>query len=172
MFIQIIQFFFTHIFIEISSIYFYHKYCIYYCKYICYLFYQMLYEILAWSKKRSSLYHGNTIVTVSELTDCEISSKPYHTQSDSEFNPVYDIYDIKLSAIVFLVLVTFWLPPQSETKISVATCTILIIAVFLVYFGLHVPLTANPPLIGRLMRKPDSPKISSIIFNYVLKKIN
>lgn len=51
------------------------------------------------------------------------------------------------AAIVFLILVTFWLPPQSEMKISVAACTILIIAVFLAYFGLKVPLTANPPLI-------------------------
>ncbi|XP_020290706.1 neuronal acetylcholine receptor subunit alpha-3-like [Pseudomyrmex gracilis] len=51
------------------------------------------------------------------------------------------------AAIVFLVLVTFWLPPQSEMKISVAACTTLIITVFLVYFGLKVPLTTNPPLI-------------------------
>ncbi|XP_070169226.1 acetylcholine receptor subunit alpha-type acr-16-like [Polyergus mexicanus] len=51
------------------------------------------------------------------------------------------------AAIVFLVLVTFWLPPQSEMKINVAACTVLIIAVFLVYFGFKVPLTANPPLI-------------------------
>ncbi|EFN82262.1 Neuronal acetylcholine receptor subunit alpha-10 [Harpegnathos saltator] len=51
------------------------------------------------------------------------------------------------AAIVFLVLVTFWLPPQSEMKISIAACTILIITVFLAYFGLKVPLTANPPLI-------------------------
>ncbi|XP_077255251.1 acetylcholine receptor subunit alpha-like 1 isoform X2 [Temnothorax americanus] len=51
------------------------------------------------------------------------------------------------AAIVFLVLVTFWLPPQSEMKISVAACTILIIAVFLGYLGLKVPLTATPPLI-------------------------
>ncbi|XP_012217863.1 neuronal acetylcholine receptor subunit alpha-10 isoform X2 [Linepithema humile] len=51
------------------------------------------------------------------------------------------------TAIVFLVLVTFWLPPQSETKISVAACTVLIIAVFLAYFGVKVPLTTNPPLI-------------------------
>ncbi|XP_032668606.1 acetylcholine receptor subunit alpha-type acr-16-like [Odontomachus brunneus] len=51
------------------------------------------------------------------------------------------------AAIVFLVLVTFWLPPQSEMKINIAACTILIITVFLVYFGFKVPLTANPPLI-------------------------
>ncbi|XP_029663463.1 acetylcholine receptor subunit alpha-type acr-16-like [Formica exsecta] len=51
------------------------------------------------------------------------------------------------AAIVFLVLVTFWLPPQSEMKINVAACTVLIIAVFLVYFGFKIPLTANPPLI-------------------------
>lgn len=52
------------------------------------------------------------------------------------------------AAIVFLVLVTFWLPPQSEMKISVAACTILIIAIFLGYLGLKVPLTATPPLIA------------------------
>ncbi|XP_011158613.2 acetylcholine receptor subunit alpha-like 1 isoform X2 [Solenopsis invicta] len=51
------------------------------------------------------------------------------------------------AAIVFLVLVTFWLPPQSEMKISVAACTILIIAVFLGFLGFKVPLTATPPLI-------------------------
>ncbi|XP_011706798.1 PREDICTED: neuronal acetylcholine receptor subunit alpha-10-like [Wasmannia auropunctata] len=60
------------------------------------------------------------------------------------------------AAIVFLVLVTFWLPPQSEMKISVAACTILIIAVFLGYLGLKVPLTTTPPLIGRLMQKYTS----------------
>ncbi|XP_011630950.1 neuronal acetylcholine receptor subunit alpha-6-like [Pogonomyrmex barbatus] len=52
------------------------------------------------------------------------------------------------AAIVFLVLATFWLPPQSEIKVSVAACTILIIAVFLVFMSLIVPLTANPPLIA------------------------
>lgn len=51
------------------------------------------------------------------------------------------------AAIVFLVLLTFWLPPHSEMKISVAACTALIIAVFLFYFGLKVPSTVNPPLI-------------------------
>ncbi|XP_014488379.1 PREDICTED: acetylcholine receptor subunit alpha-type acr-16-like [Dinoponera quadriceps] len=51
------------------------------------------------------------------------------------------------AAIVFLVLVTFWLPPQSEMKINIAASTILIISVFLTYFGFKVPLTANPPLI-------------------------
>ncbi|KAL0116990.1 hypothetical protein PUN28_010097 [Cardiocondyla obscurior] len=51
------------------------------------------------------------------------------------------------AAIIFLILTTFWLPPQSEMKISVAACTILIITVFLGYMGLKVPLTATPPLI-------------------------
>ncbi|EZA48980.1 hypothetical protein DMN91_011742 [Ooceraea biroi] len=51
------------------------------------------------------------------------------------------------AAIVFLVLLTFWLPPHSEMKISVGACTALIISVFLAYCGLKVPLTTNPPLI-------------------------
>jgi len=95
--------------------------------------------------------HENTVAIISELTDCKINLKPtYHTQSNSELNPFNLWYE--LSAIVFLVLVTFWLPPQSEMKISVAACTVLIIAVFLAFFGLKVPLTSNPPLIGRLMK--------------------
>ncbi|XP_011865912.1 PREDICTED: acetylcholine receptor subunit alpha-L1-like [Vollenhovia emeryi] len=74
------------------------------------------------------------------------------------------------AAIVFLVLVTFWLPPQSETKISVAACTILIIAVFLGFLGLKVPLTATPPLIvyfysGCLCLETISLILSIIVIN-------
>lgn len=70
----------------------------------------------------------------------------------------------EFSAIVFLVLVTFWLPPQSEMKISIAACTILIITAFLLYFGFKVPLTANPPLIGNVnLWKPRKWNFSRII---------
>ncbi|TGZ53250.1 Neuronal acetylcholine receptor subunit alpha-10, partial [Temnothorax longispinosus] len=74
------------------------------------------------------------------------------------------------AAIAFLVLVTFWLPPQSEMKISVAACTILIIAVFLGYLGLKVPLTATPPLIvyfysGCLCLETISLTLSIVVIN-------
>ncbi|XP_011167165.1 acetylcholine receptor subunit alpha-type acr-16 [Solenopsis invicta] len=52
-----------------------------------------------------------------------------------------------VAAIIFLVLVPFWLPPQSEMKISIAAITILIISVLLGVFAFKVPFSVTPPLI-------------------------
>ncbi|XP_015515817.2 acetylcholine receptor subunit alpha-like 2 isoform X1 [Neodiprion lecontei] len=52
------------------------------------------------------------------------------------------------TAIVFLTLVIFWLPPQSEDRITVAACTMVLISLFLIYFNQKLPATAHhTPLI-------------------------
>ncbi|KAG7206627.1 hypothetical protein KM043_000306 [Ampulex compressa] len=59
----------------------------------------------------------------------------------------YNVLMTPAAAVVFLMLTIFWLSPQSEMKFTIAACTILIIALFLMYFGLKVPLTTCPPLL-------------------------
>lgn len=60
------------------------------------------------------------------------------------------IYFLTYLAIVFLILVIFWLPPQNSEKISLCGFTTLTISIFLIYFGQKVPpLHGKPPLLSK-----------------------
>ncbi|XP_011167167.2 uncharacterized protein LOC105201028 [Solenopsis invicta] len=113
--------------------------------------------------------------TTREVTKYDCCPEPYHSISlemSLKRNSAlyYNILLMPAAAIVFLVLVTFWLPPQSEMKISVVVCTILIIAVFLGFLGFKVPLTTTLPHIvsfysGCLCLETMSLVISIMVIN-------
>ncbi|XP_066603029.1 neuronal acetylcholine receptor subunit alpha-5-like [Prorops nasuta] len=74
------------------------------------------------------------------------------------------------TAVVFLTLVTFWLPSHSESKLIISACTLIIIVIYLVYFGMKIPITNNPPLIvlfysGCLCQVTVSLIVSTIVIN-------
>ncbi|XP_043471113.1 acetylcholine receptor subunit alpha-like 1 isoform X1 [Leptopilina heterotoma] len=83
----------------------------------------------------------------------------------------YNIIFTPTIPIVFLTLMAFWLPPQSEVRIAVAGCTALIISIFLIYFGFKIPPVAeNLPLIvrfysGSLYQVTISLIISIVVLN-------
>ncbi|XP_033226542.1 acetylcholine receptor subunit alpha-type acr-16-like isoform X2 [Belonocnema kinseyi] len=74
--------------------------------------------------------------------------------------------------IVFLTLIAFWLPPQSEVRIVVAGCTALITSIFLIYFGNKIPpVSENLPLIvrfysGCLYQVTIQLIISAVVLNF------
>jgi hypothetical protein len=52
--------------------------------------------------------------------------------------------------IVFMMLVSFWLPPTAAEKLFLNGIACIIICVLLVYFSQLLPiLSATPPLIGK-----------------------
>lgn len=52
--------------------------------------------------------------------------------------------------IVFMTLVSFWLPPQAGEKLLLNGVACVVICILLVYFSQLLPiLSATPPLIGK-----------------------
>ncbi|XP_023245321.1 acetylcholine receptor subunit alpha-like 1 isoform X2 [Copidosoma floridanum] len=61
----------------------------------------------------------------------------------------YHIVFVPIIPIVFLSLITFWLRPQSEMKLIVNACIILIVVLYLIYFGHKIPPRFDSmPIIG------------------------
>jgi hypothetical protein len=51
--------------------------------------------------------------------------------------------------IVFMTLVSFWLPPQAGEKLLLNGVAVVVICILLVYFSKLLPVfAATPPLIG------------------------
>ncbi|XP_011498651.1 PREDICTED: acetylcholine receptor subunit alpha-like 1 [Ceratosolen solmsi marchali] len=77
-----------------------------------------------------------------EVFDC--CPEPYVTL-DFEFELsrsselYYHIIFVPTIPIVFLSLIMFWLRPQSEIKLIINACIILIVVLYLIYFGYKVP---------------------------------
>ncbi|NP_001234896.1 nicotinic acetylcholine receptor alpha 11 subunit precursor [Nasonia vitripennis] len=51
----------------------------------------------------------------------------------------YHIIFIPTVPIVFLSLITFWLRPHSEIKLIINACIVLVVVLYLIYFGYKVP---------------------------------
>lgn len=65
-----------------------------------------------------------------------------------------DLILLHFLAIVFLVLITFWLRPDSEMKLILNICAIITDTLILLYLGQTIPARVdNLPLIGKFLCK-------------------
>ncbi|XP_014239001.1 neuronal acetylcholine receptor subunit beta-3-like [Trichogramma pretiosum] len=111
-----------------------------------------------------------------EIFDC--CPEPYVTL-DFEFELsrsselYYHVIFVPTIPIVFLTLVTFWLRPQSEMKLIVNASIVLVVVLYLIYFGYKVPARFDSmPLIVRFYSACLYQASISMIISVIVLNIN